>query len=249
MAQTVASSSPTSHYLAAVDRLEELSRLQDRVQEKKSLLVFGPEGVGKTRLLRAFAAATPLALYVGQPSSPRDLLIAVLEGMSRNPKRDLRLPSNPKSLRTTSLKGITLRALDQYPFFLVVDHLSGPSRVVTGLIKEMNYYGRTPIIFASRTPHMEDIGALLPMCADRSERLEIKNFPTSIAVEFARRAAEKTDLHANNLDSVIHSLVEWCEGNPGSILEMIRMAQLPRYRMDSQVKAHVLYLDYRMGRR
>lgn len=249
MAQSVVSSSPSPHYLAAVDRLEESSRLRDRVQEKKSLLVFGPEGVGKTRLLRAFAAVTPLALYVGQPSSPRDLLITILEGMVRTAKRDLRLPSNPKSLRTTSLKGITLRALDQYPFLLVVDHLSGPSRVVTGLIKEMNYYGRTPIIFASRTPHMEDIGALLPMCADRSERLEIKNFPAPIAVEFAWRAAEKTDLHANNLDSVIHSLVEWSDGNPGSILEMIRMAQLPKYRMDSQVKAHVLYLDYRMGRR
>lgn len=176
------------------------------------MLVFGPEGVGKTRLLRTFAAELPLALYVGQPNSPHDLLIALFEEMGRLSKRDLRVPSNPKSLRTSSLKGIALRALDQYPFLLVIDHLAGPSRVVTGLIKEMNYYGRTPIIFASRTPHMEDIGALLPMCADRSERLEMKNYSTQIALEFAWRQAERTGLHAGNLDHTIHSIVESSEG-------------------------------------
>jgi hypothetical protein len=141
------------------------------------------------------------------------------------------------------------RALDQAPFSLVLDHLSGPSRVVTRMIKEMNYYGRTPVIFASRTPHMEDIGTLQPMCADRSERVELKNFPGSIALEFAQREAEKTVLWASNLDHALHSLVEWSEGNPGGILHMIKMAHLPKYRMGDQIKAHILYLDYRMGRR
>ena len=30
---------------------------------------------------------------------------------------------------------------------------------------------------------------------------------------------------------------------------MIKMAQFPKYRTGDQIKAHVLYLDYRMGRR
>jgi hypothetical protein len=117
------------------------------------------------------------------------------------------------------------------------------------MVKEMNYYGRTPVIFASRTPHMEDIGTLQPMCADRTERLELKNFPPAIALEFARREAERTGLWASNLDHTLHLLVEWSEGNPGGILHMIKMAHLPKYRMGDQIKAHVLYLDYRMGRR
>jgi len=48
---------------------------------------------------------------------------------------------------------------------------------------------------------------------------------------------------------VLRSLVAWSNGNPGAILQMIKMAKFPRYRTDGQVKAHVLYLDYRMGRR
>jgi hypothetical protein len=141
------------------------------------------------------------------------------------------------------------RALDQHPFLLVLDHLAGPSRVVTGLIKDLNYFDRTPVIFVARTPHMEDIGTLQPMCAGKTERLELKEFLPPIALEFAKREASRTGLWASNLDHVLHQLVEWSNGNPGSIVHMLKMAHFPRYYAGDQIKAHVLYLDYRMGRR
>lgn len=249
MAVSALQQEPTSQYLAVVDRADEMARLQIQVQRRRSMLVYGEETVGKTRLLESFVKTQPLALYVNRVQSPRDLVLGLVEKLQCLNRRDMRLPGNPKSLSTSSLKGIIQRVLDQAPFLLVLDHLLGPSRVVTGMIKEMNYYGRTPIIFASRTPHMEDIGTLQPMCADRSERVELKNFQPSIALEFAQREAEKTALWASNLEHALHSLVEWSEGNPGSILHMIRMAHFPKYRMGDQIKAHVLYLDYRMGRR
>src|ERR1035437_10270054 len=117
------------------------------------------------------------------------------------------------------------------------------------MIKDLHYYGRTPVIFASRSPHMEDIGALRPLCANKSERLELKNLPMHIALEFAQRDAQRSPLRASNLEAVLPSLVEWADGNPGAILHMLKMAQLPQYRAGDQIKAHILYVDYRMGRR
>ncbi len=175
-------------------------------------------------------------------------MLTLVEDLRALSKRDLRLPSEPKSLSTSSLKGIIQRTLDRYPSCWL-DHLSAPSRVVTGMVKEMNYYGRTPVFFAARTPHMEDIGTLQPMCADHSERVEIKNLTPSIALEFAQRECEKTGLWASNLEHALHSLVGWSEGNPGSIIQMVKMAHLAKYRMGDQIKVHVLYLDHRMGRR
>jgi hypothetical protein len=240
---------PGLQYLAAVERVEEMARLQEQAKRRKCMLVFGPEGTGKTRLLESFVKTEPLALYVRQIGTPRDLMLDLVDNLRNTGRRELRLPSAPKTFTTSSLKGIVQRALDQCPFLLVLDHLAGPSRVVTGMIKEMHYYGRTPIVLGARTPHMEDIGALQPMCADRSERLEMKNFSFSVALEFAQREAEKTGLWASNLEAALHSMVEWSEGNPGSILYMVKMAHAPKYRMGDQIKAHVLYLDYRMGRR
>jgi hypothetical protein len=236
-------------YVAVVERTEELARLQVQAQRRKSMLIFGPEAVGKTRLLRTFVETQPLALFAPQVQSPHEMLLALVEELRRVVRPGITIPANYTSLRTGSLKGIMLRVLEKHPFFLVLDHLAGPSRVVTGLIKELNYFDRTPVIFVARSPHMEDIGNLQPMCAGKAERLELKEFVPPVALEFARREASRTGLWASNLDHVLHQLVEWSNGNPGSIVHMLKMAHFPRYYAGDQIKVHVLYLDYRMGRR
>jgi hypothetical protein len=236
-------------YTATVERSEELARLKAQAQKRKSMLIFGPEAIGKTRLLEEFLKSQPLALHVARVQSPREMLLTLIEELHRQARPGITLPSNPATLTTSSLKGVVQRALDKCPFLLVLDHLDGPSRVVTGLIKDLNYFNRTPVFFVSRTPHMEDIGALQPMCAGKAERVELKEFIPPIAREFARREASRTGLWASNLDHVLHSLVEWSNGNPGSIVHMLKMAHFPRYYAGDQIKVHVLYLDYRMGRR
>jgi hypothetical protein len=212
------------------------------------MLVFGPEGVGKSRLLRTFVESHPLALYVEQTRSPREFLLALLRAM-HSADEGIKTPGNIAALSSSSLKGIVNRALDTRPFLMVLDHLDAPSRVVTGMIKDLHYYGRTPLIFASKSPHMEDIGALRPLCASKSERMELKNLPPQIALEFAKREADRIELWASNLVSILPSLVEWSGGNPGAILHMLKMAQLPQYSVGDQIKSHILYIDYRMGRR
>jgi len=236
-------------YAATVERTEELARLEAQAQRRKSMLIFGPEAVGKTRLLKSFVESQPFALFAPQVQSPRELLLAMVEELRRVAKPGVSLPTNCASMSTSSLKGIVQRALEKYPFLLALDHLAGPSRVVTGLIKDLNYFDRTPVIFVARTPHMEDIGTLQPMCAGKSERLQMKEFVPPIALEFARREADRTGLCASNLDHALDQFVEWSNGNPGAIIHMLKMAHFPRYYAGNQIKTHVLYLDYRMGRR
>ena len=238
-----------AQYMTAVERSEELARLQAQAQRRKSMLIFGPEAVGKTWLLQKFVRTQPLALYIAQVQSPREILLTLAENLRRLAKPGISIPVNLVPLTTKSLKGIVQRALEKHPFLLAFDHLEGPSRVVTGLIKDLNYYDRTPIFFVARTPHMEDIGTLQPVCAGRSERLELREFAVPVAMEFAYKEAQKTGLWSSNLDQVLRSLVRWGNGNPGSIVQMVKMAHFPRYYVGDQIKAHVLYLDYRMGRR
>lgn len=248
MPSSSAQSEPTLEYLSQVGREEKLDRLRNQARIRKSMLVHGPEGVGKSRLLRTFVEDQPLALYVAQMKSPREFLLALLHAL-HSAEEKIRIPGNIGALSSSSLKGIVNRALDVRPFLMVLDHLDAPSRIVTGMIKDLYYYGRTPVIFAARSPHMEDIGALRPLCALKSERIEIENLPAKVALEFAMRTADNTNLWASNLETILPSLVEWSNGNPGAILQMLKMAHLSQYRVGDQIKAHILYLDYRMGRR
>jgi hypothetical protein len=235
-------------YLKAVDRTAEFARLISRAHERKHLLVFGPEGVGKTRLLQEFARIEPLALYVPQSHSPRNFLLSLVESL-RAKLGARSLPSHTSTMSTSALKAAVDRALNVQPFLLLVDHLQTPSRVVAKIVKDLGYYGRTPIFLAARSPHMEDIGALQALCYDKKERLEMMNWSSEVALAFARRNAERVDLWASNLDAALQSMVQLSGGNPGSILGMLQMAGRAQYRVSDQIKFHVLYLDYRMGRR
>ena len=234
--------------MGCVEREEEMGCLRNQARIRKSLLVFGPEGVGKSRLLRRLSSKLQTLALREPASSRRANLILALFLALRSADKGVR-PASNFTLYPLLSEGYCARALDARPFLMVLDHLDAPSRVVTGMIKDLHYYGRTPVIFASRSPHMEDIGALGPLCTNKSERLELKNWPHSIALEFARRNAASCQLWASNLEMVLPSFVEWSDGNPGSILTMLKMARLPQYRMDDQIKAHILYVDYRMGRR
>ncbi len=236
-------------FFATVERTDEMARLEAQAHKRKSLLIFGPEAIGKTRLLRAFVKTQPLALTVPRVESPREMLLTLVSEIHRLGRPGALIPANSSSMNTKSIKGLVQRALDRYPFLLALDHIAGPSRVVTGLIKDLNYFDRTPVVLVARTPHMEDIGALRPLCARSSERVELKEFAPPLALEFARWEARKADLGASNLDEALRLFAESSKGNPGAIVEMIKMAHFPRYWAGDQIKAHVLYLDYRMGRR
>ncbi|MGA3047543.1 MAG: hypothetical protein ABSD67_13005 [Terracidiphilus sp.] len=190
-----------------------MDRLRKQVGIRKSLLVFGPEGVGKSRLLRAFVENQAHALYVGQMRSPREFALKLLQVLYDSDD-GIKAPGNLSALSTSSLKGVIHRALDTHSFLMVLDHLDAPSRVVTGMIKDLHYYGRTPVIFAARSPHMKDIGTLRPLRAIKLERIKLKNLRPQIALEFARREAERVELWASNLEATLPSLVEWSDGNP-----------------------------------
>ena len=158
-------------------------------------------------------------------------------------------PRNLTSLSTVSLKGLARRVLENQPCLLVLDQLNGPSRAVTALIKDLHHFVRTAPWSLPPDHRTWRISARCNPIADKSERIEIKNWPQPIALEFAYREAEKTSLSASNLEQALRMLAEWSNGNPAAILHMLKMAQRPQYRLGDQIKAHVLYLDYRMGRR
>ena len=81
MPSSSAQREPTVEYLNCVEREEELGSLRNQARIRKSLLVFGPAGVGKSRLLRAFVENQTLALYVGQMRSPREFALALLQAL------------------------------------------------------------------------------------------------------------------------------------------------------------------------
>ena len=225
---------------------ESLALLRGVFLERKSMLLFGEASSGKSRLLQGIVRNHPDAAYVLASSSAREFLTACLRALQAggNSPHVLGLM---KGVSLVALRGAVLRELGGRERVLIIDQVQSPSNAMSRLIKDLNYYERTPVLFAAHSPHMEDIGGLRSLCFDRSCRRELKPFPVPFALEFTRYHADLSGLTATNLEEALRFIVELSHGYPGRILAMLRMAHQPAYRFDNSIKYRLIHVDYSMG--
>jgi hypothetical protein len=232
-------------------RADELESLRKRLASRRSTLVHGPSGVGKTLLLQQIMPEFSYVLYCSSSSSPQYTFRRLAELLAaRHDATLLRICKGRADAllgkSSISLKGIVVDALRASNYLIVLDHLNRPSPVLGAMIGEVMLSCSTPVVAVARSTHMEDAGPVSPLLPDRSERLAIKNFDADTAKAFALEACSKQQLAAENLNSVLDNMIKSSEGNPGAILRMIAMAKQSKYRSDDHIKWAPLYIDFLM---
>jgi len=232
-------------------RVDELESLRKRLAERRSTLVHGPSGVGKTLLLDHLIPEFSHVLYCPAPSSPLALFrrLAQLLAARRDPTVLRICGARPGALlgkSAISLKGIVSDALRAGTYLIVLDHLNRPSSAMASAIAEIMLSCSTPVVAVARSAHMEDAGYVLPLLPDRSERLAIRNFDSETARAFAVEVSSRQQLEAANLSGILANIIRCAQGNPGAILRMVAMARLPKYRLDGHIKWSPLYIDFLM---
>jgi hypothetical protein len=232
-------------------RTDELELLRKRLASRKSSLVYGPSGVGKTLLLQQVMPEFGHVLYCPASSSPQ-AIFRCLAGLlaARHDATVLRICKGRADAilgkSSVSLKGIVMDALRAESYLIVLDHLNRPSPALGAMVGEVMHSSSTSVLAVARSAHMEDAGYVSPLLPDRSEKLAIKNFDTDTAKAFALEVCSHQRLTAENLNNVLDIMIKTSEGNPGAILRMIAMAKEPKYRSDDHIKWSPLYIDFLM---
>jgi AAA ATPase-like protein len=233
-------------------RDEELEQLRNRIVTRRSFLFHGPAGVGKTLLLRRVVSELTDVLYCPQNPSSQFLYRNLAESLLVLEHHVLTkaCPSGKASLQeksAVSVKGLVRDALIDAKSLVIVDHLMRPSQVLAASVRELMLNWSIPVIAVSRSAHMEDAGFVLPLFPDRPERFALQNFNFEPARRFAAVCAEREGLTAENVAQFLDRVVEYCDGNPGAVAQMIRMANAPKYLHENQIKITPLFIDYRIG--
>ena len=232
-------------YRQTVMRTVEHARLVENLSARRNTLLFGPAGVGKTHLLRRFIQERSEVLFALKINTQRDIFVALTSELMR--LGDLRKSDASISMSSRSLKGLLVRQLEKKPYCIVLDSIAEPTAATSAAIKQLNDFGRTPIIVAAQSMHGEDIGGLRSMFFQKNEQIDIKNFNQTTALMFAQESAADMQFDCDNFNFTLDYICERSEGNPGAILTMLQMAKSKTYRSGGQIKVHTLYLDFRMG--
>lgn len=232
-------------------REKEMEVLRQRLGKRRSFFLHGPAGVGKTALLTSLLPEFPTVLYCAESASKlsvfRALGVALLATGSPAAARALKSAENIKAKSAIAIKGVVLDLLRCGQYSVVLDHLCQPSAAFASEIREVANWGSTAVIGVARSPHMEDVGFLRSLFADRRERVELKNFELESAASFARWVIAGTGLCAGNLEDFLERVLELSQGNPGAIISMVRMAREPKYRSKDCIKITPLYVDFRLS--
>jgi hypothetical protein len=232
-------------------REKEMGELRQRLAARKSFVLYGLSGSGKTFLLQRVVRDLPEVLYCPQAASPQlvvqSLALGLVELRDRYTKSFLRNAQAVKLKSTISLRGIVLEAVRRGRYFVVLDHLQCPAAALSADTRDMMFYGETPVVAVARSAHMEDLGFLTSMFALHAERMRLSNFAHREAAQFAEAIAERINLLAVNLPEFLERVVDLSQGSPGAILKMLQMARIPRYRLNGYIKTSPLYIDFRLA--
>ncbi len=235
--------------MALFNREEEVDALRRRFESRKSFLLHGPSGVGKTHLLECVKPEFPNVLYCSQSSSPQAVFRALAEALIQQKDAAVLHAMGRRSVEAitaVSLKGIITRILRGSRYVIVLDHLNRPGHSLAAAIRELMISCSVPVIAVARSAHMEDAGFVAPMFPDRGDKLVIKNFGPDIAESFIRALAAEQNLVVENFNEFVSKVVEFSDGNPGAIVKIARMAGMSKYRFGGHVKLSPLYIDFRL---
>jgi hypothetical protein len=156
-------------------------------------------------------------------------------------------PERIKQISAVSLKGVVVDAIATGTYWIVLDHLHCPSQSLAASVRELASWGATPVLAIALSTHMEDIGFLRPMFADRSEKYALANFDPDIALALAEQIATRIALKAVNTREFLDKVVKYSGGNPNAIITMLEMTKNPKYRSEDHIKLSPLYIDFRLA--
>ena len=222
-----------------IGREKEISLIIRLMSEKKNIIVFGQEGVGKTSIIREVMnnVSTNRILYSPQSGTLKEALInLVLSGSSSQ--------ENINEKNILALRKTLYPILDQKPNYIIFDHID---RV------EPKYYSffeylierEIPLILIAKGIDKKNIGHLRLVLHD-FEKIEISNFDRSRSDVLVEHYVNEFNIKVAQLNNLKKGVFHFSNGNPKITKQLCSLARDMRYQKKGFIDVKLMDLDRRI---
>ncbi|MGA2119869.1 MAG: hypothetical protein ABSH56_34635 [Bryobacteraceae bacterium] len=235
--------------LPFVGMAKERERLSQAFASGDPLLLLGPQGSGKTRLIREALPGNRNVLYIAwQPTlhalltaMARTLIAARHAGFIGHAKSSADLEAWLAVQTSTHLKGLLWTALEHSPAPMVFDGIAGAGFPTYRFLQRI-YHAPGVALFAASRDAL-DLGALARLFWNPAKALHVAPLHGQDAAQLFETAADHFRLRHLDLGEFREKVLESAAGNPGQIVEMCRLATQPQYHAGRYIKFSPLRID------
>jgi hypothetical protein len=235
--------------LPLVGMAQEKQRLSLAFGTGDPLLLLGPHGSGKTRLIQEALPSNHHVLYIAWEPTLHALLTAMARALiaARHPDflRHAKPGRDPEAwlaIQTSiHLKGLLWTAVESSPVPMVLDGIAGASFPTYRFLQRIYHAHGMALFAASRDAF--SLGALARLFWDPAKALNIPPLHERDAGQLFEAAADYFRLRNLDLDEFREKVLDSARGNPGQIIEMSRLATQPQYLAGRYIKFAPLRID------
>jgi len=225
-------------------------RLRKAIERGQSLLVLGPRGCGKTRLLRAaIEDAGGGAIYVASSAVLHEFLVGMAAALLKTGHRAVRQALAGVSdidrwlhaQTSVHLRGILWTAIEREPAMIVLDGVDGAGARNYRFLQRIYHTPGAGMVAAARD--YRGLDALSHLYWDPRNVINVPAFTAAEAAVLFDSIVQRLHLCDLDVQEFRSRVLDAAKGNPGEIVEMCRLACDPRYRHGAHIKFAPLRID------
>jgi hypothetical protein len=242
-------------------RQSDLSRLQEAMRKRQSLLIWGLPDSGKSTLVTRAISQMPekivrRCICATGKGSPQEILRSIAEGFAEDPLFKAKFRADTgygasfshwvRQQSSLRLRGLLYRAAGAGEYWVFLEDLAPMTHMLVRIVKELMINQETPIYAIAPGWTYEELGLGAQLYWNDRLRLHVGPLPASLARELVEWSIRRFGLLQLDLDGFREDILEFSGMLPGAILRMCAAAADSRYQFAGRIKTKLLHVDYLM---